>query len=309
MADPASPASPESLASPASNEDWRVEMIPANGLVFETAVMGEAEPLALCLHGFPETYFSWRYQMPLLKALGYTVWAPNMRGYGYSSRPENVSDYAMPNLLDDVSGLYDAAVEKGHKPSLLLVHDWGGLVGWTHILEGLRPFDRFIAVNIPHPDRIRAGFFRHGQFLKSWYVFFFQLPRLPEWALTRNGAEFVARAFKDTAANKERFSEDVLEVYRVNALLPGAATAMINYYRANMGGSGGGQGNKGPRTTDVPTLMIWGENDMALGVHLTEGTDTLVSNLTLKRLPGISHWAQQDAPDEVNAIIREWLTG
>jgi pimeloyl-ACP methyl ester carboxylesterase len=108
--------------------------------------------------------------------------------------------------------------------------------------------------------------------------------------------------------NKERFPEDVLDVYRKAAQQPGALTAMVNYYRALVRGGGHRRMRSlGFPKLDVPTLMLWGEQDSALGVELTVGTEDFVSDLTLHRLPNASHWVQQDAPDEVNALLRAWL--
>ncbi len=287
----------------------RVEFIEANGLSFETAVAEGGERLALCLHGFPETSYSWRHQIAMLTAKGYTVWAPNLRGYGHSSRPRAQRDYEMPNLVADVAGLFDAATAQGLKPSLLMSHDWGGLIAWSFVLHKVRPVERFVAINIPHPERLMSGMWRNGQWRRSWYVLFFQIPWLPEAALRANNAEAVARAFRNTSAAPERFPEAVTDVYRANALIPGAARAMVNYYRANFAMVSASLRDYifAPRTTDVPTLMLWGEEDVALGLHLTEGTQTLVPNLTLRTFPGVSHWSQQEAPEQLNPVLDAWL--
>ncbi len=286
---------------------WKTERIAANGLEFETAVMGEGESLVLCLHGFPETSYSWRHQMPLLAEAGYTVWAPNMRGYGQTTRPTKLRDYALPKLVEDVAGLHDAARARGHVPRILMAHDWGGIVAWQAILRNVRPFEKFIAINIPHPTCVMDGFWREGQFRKSWYIFFFQLPWLPERGLTRANGAAIDRIFKDTVARPENFPEEVIQVFRENALIPGCATAMLNYYRALLRHPDSRRMMRERLSTDVPTLLIWGEEDVSLGVHLTDDTERYVSDLTLVRLPGVSHWAQQDAPDLVNRHIADWL--
>ena len=294
-------------ASGGVSDPWRVETIDANGMRFETAMAGEGEKLALCLHGFPEHFISWRFQIPMLAARGYTVWAPNLRGYGGSSRPTRVRDYRLEALMQDVAGLFDAAAARGLKPSLLLSHDWGGIIAWGFLLNRIRPVERFIVVNMPHPIAARRGFLRGGQYLKSWYIGFFQIPWLPEAGLTANRAQRIADAFYDMAVHKENFPPEILDVYRENALRPGGLTAMINYYRANFWTLPFSDLWVGERSTDTPTLMLWGEQDSALGVHLTEGAESFISDLTLRRFPDASHWAQQDAPDAVNAAISEWL--
>jgi pimeloyl-ACP methyl ester carboxylesterase len=144
-------------------------------------------------------------------------------------------------------------------------------------------------------------------------VYLFQLPWLPEFMMGSRKAKVVGQTFSATAVDKSRFPEEVLDVYRKNALIPGALTAMINYYRANWGMHKGGlfaeQHQAIESILETPTLMIWGETDIALGKHLTYGTDKLVKDLTLRYLPDVSHWVQQEAPETVNAMIEAWLTG
>ncbi|MCF8470471.1 MAG: alpha/beta hydrolase [Parvibaculum sp.] len=283
--------------------------IEANGLAFEVDMCGEGDKFALLLHGFPESKFSWRHQMPLFAELGYTVWAPNLRGYGGSSRPKGREAYAMPHLLDDVAGLIDAARTRGIcGPATLVSHDWGGAIAWTFALEQVRPLERFIVMNLPHPALFTKGLRTWKQLKRSWYVFFFQIPWLPEKLMTARGAHAVGEAFRSMAIDKSRFPEQVLERYRKNALLPGAMTAMINYYRANFRGTPPKVWTDPPQL-ETPTLMIWGEEDAALGKELTYGTEELVSDFTIRYLPQVSHWVQQEAPEAVNAMIRAWIEG
>jgi len=280
----------------------------ANGLDFAVDCAGSSEKLALCLHGFPESRFSWRHQLPLLAELGYTAWAPDLRGYGDSDRPEGVAAYALPNLVADVAGLIDAAHAQGISgPVCLLGHDWGGAIAWAFVLRQARPIERLIVMNIPHPAKFIAGLRTLRQLRRSWYIFVFQIPWLPERLLAADGAGAIARVFRDAAVDKSRFPAEVLQVYRANALRPGALTAMLNYYRALF---------RYPPPQPValpvietPTLMIWGEEDTALGKELTYGTDALVRDLTLRYLPRVSHWVQQEAPETVNAMISAWLQG
>ncbi len=279
--------------------------VKANGLSFEVDQCGIGDKFALLLHGFPESKFSWRFQMPLLARLGYTVWAPNLRGYGKTSRPGAVADYHIDHLTADVAGLIDAA---GAKQTLLMAHDWGGVIAWNFAIKRVRPLERLVIMNIPHPACFARTLGTWAQLKKSWYVFFFQLPFLPERMLGLRGAEAIGRAFSNMATDKSRFPVAVTDEYRRNALEPGALTAMLNYYRAAMR-AGGKAMNPQPGTVDVPTLMIWGENDTALGKETTLGTEDYVKDLTLRYLPGVSHWVQQEAPEKVNAMIEAWLGG
>ncbi len=280
--------------------------VKANGLRFHVLEAGSGDRLALFLHGFPELAFSWRAQLPLLAQLGYRAWAPDLRGYGGTDRPQGLPAYALEKLMDDVAGLIDAS---GAKETVLLAHDWGGVIAWYFALRRIRPLSRLVVMNLPHPAVfqrvVRSGW---RQRLRSWYVLFFQIPWLPERLMASRNAFAITEAFRGMAVDKSRFPEEVLDVYRQAALRPGALTAMINYYRALV--RGGGQRRQhslGYPRIDTPVLMVWGEQDTALGKELTYGTEAYVPNLTLRYLPNASHWVQQDAPEEVNAIVKEWL--
>lgn len=280
------------------------EFVEANGLRFEVDMCGSGRKLALCLHGFPEHSYSWRHQLPVLAQMGYLAWAPNLRGYGNSSRPLGVQNYAMRYLLADVAGLIDAS---GAEEVVLIAHDWGGVIAWEFALRNIRPLKKLVVMNIPHPKLFEQGVRGWAQLKRSWYIFFFQLPWLPEWALGRNGAKAIGDAFRAMAVDKSRFPDDVLQVFRRNAAQPGALSAMVNYYRAALRGGARPEKARVPGKLDIPTLMIWGEQDTALGKELTYGTQNLVNDFTIHYLPGVSHWVQQEAPEKVNAILQEWL--
>src|SRR3989338_3880670 len=283
--------------------------IEANGLAFEVDMCGEGNKLALLLHGFPESKFSWRHQMPVFADLGYTACAPNLRGYGGTSRPRGKEHYRIEHLLDDVAALIDAARARGITgPVTLVSHDWGGVIGWTFALRKVRPLERFIVMNLPHPALFATQGRTWAQLKKSWYVFFFQIPWLPEKLFLARNAHAIAQAFYGMAVDKSRFPDEVLDHYRKNAQLPCAMTAMINYYRALMQGEKPAEWTNPPQL-DTPTLMIWGEEDAALGKELTYGTEELVDDFTIRYLPQVSHWVQQEAPEAVNAMIRAWIEG
>jgi pimeloyl-ACP methyl ester carboxylesterase len=282
------------------------EFVQANGLRFHVATCGSGDRLALCLHGFPECWYSWRHQMPLLARLGYRVWAPDLRGYGETDRPPRVQDYAIERLMDDVAGLIDAA---GARSTLLLAHDWGGIVAWYFAMRRLRPLDRLVMMNLPHPAPMERELRRWRQLRRSWYVLLFQVPRLPEALFRMRNYRVVGDAFLNSAIDKTRFPPEVLQVYRDNAARPGALTAMLNYYRALVRGRGADrQRALGYPPIEVPTLLIWGEEDIALCKESTYGTERYVPNLTLRYLPRVSHWVQQEAPETVNAMLEAWLT-
>jgi epoxide hydrolase 4 len=288
----------------------RTEFVEANHLRFEVDMCGDGDRLALCLHGFPEHSISWRYQLPMLADLGYKAWAPNMRGYGNSSVPMFMEDYSVENLMADVGALIDAA---GCDEVVLIAHDWGAVIAWYFAIRQIRPLDKLIICNVPHPVPAQKAF-RKGfaQLRKSWYIIYFQLPGLPElmMRLSMRRGRGMGNLIQDTASNPANFPDEVIEIYDENGSRPENQTAMINYYRALVRGGGGKrQSDLGFPTIDTPTLMIWGEDDMALTKETTYGTDEVVKNLTLRYLPRISHWVQQDAPQEVNAMMSAFLTG
>ena len=280
------------------------ELVNANGLSFEVHTAGDpaSERLALLLHGFPEHAFSWRHQLPLFAKLGYRVWAPNQRGYGRSSKPKGVASYRIEHLLADVAGLIDAS---GKQRVTLVAHDWGALVAWEFAARRIRPLERLVIMNVPHPARFREELATNrAQRRRSLYAGFFQLPWLPEWFFRRSGAAAIEQAFRGMAIDKSRFPDDVLAVFKANVLQPGAITAMLNWYRA-AGRHFGALGTSA--VIETPTLLIWGEEDTALGKETTVGTERYVKDLTVRYLPGVSHWVQQEAPEAVNAILEAWL--
>src|SRR5260370_20256971 len=166
-----------SLASWPNVEFIRVA---ANGIDFEVATMGQGDRLALCLHGFPEHAYSWRYQMPLLAKLGYRVWAPNLRGYGGTDSPNDVAAYKTRTLVEDVIGLIRAS---GAKEVLLMAHDWGGALAWSVALIAPELIRRLVILNLPHPACFPRELRRPVQLTKSWQMFFFPFPRPPTFQL------------------------------------------------------------------------------------------------------------------------------
>jgi len=289
--------------NPDRDSSIAIEWVAANDQTFEVATAGKGKRLALCLHGFPELHYSWRFQMPLLAEMGYRVWAPNMRGYGGTSKPEGIESYSLDHLTQDVAALIDAS---GAEEVTLIAHDWGAIVAWAFAIRKIRPLKRLIIMNVPHP-KVGEREIRHWrQFRRSWYIFFFQIPRLPEWMLSRNGGDPIKKAFSNMAVDQTNFTDEALDHYAKAAMRPGSIKSMINYYRALLRHRD--SIDLGDAKVDIPTLMIWGEEDAALNIHCTEGTEEWVSDFTLRRLPGVSHWVQQEAPEPVNAILREWLS-
>ena len=282
----------------------RTRQIQANGLTFAVDELGEGDSVALCLHGFPECRQSWRAQLPALAAQGWRAVAPDLRGYGDSSRPKGRGAYHLDHLVADVAGLFDAL---GARRRLLIAHDWGAVIAWAFALERARPLDGLVIMNVPHPAAYLAELRRsRAQLAKSWYVLFFQLPWLPEALLGANHARAIGDSFLRTAVDPACFTPQMIAQYRDNAARPGALTAMINYYRANTAALQRWGPGKAP-VIEVPTLIEWGEQDPFLAVDLLDLHGPLVRDLTIQRFPGVSHWVQQEAASAVNAALAAWM--
>lgn len=288
--------------SPDPESGISIDFVEAGELTFEVAQAGEGDHLALLLHGFPELHYSWRHQIPLLAEMGYRVWAPNLRGYGGTSRPEGVRNYAFDKLTGDVDALINAS---GAKKVTLFAHDWGAIIAWAYAITRKTALERLVIMNVPHPKPAQREIKHWHQRKKSWYIYFFQLPFLPEKMLGREGGDAVGNLIAQTACNRELFGREVRKVYSDAARREGARTSMVNYYRALARHRD--TLPMGDFRVEVPTLMVWGEEDVAIHIKCTEGTEDWVSDLTLERLPGVSHWVQQDAPEKVNAILQQWL--
>jgi pimeloyl-ACP methyl ester carboxylesterase len=281
------------------SESWQHCNIITNGIHMHYVTQGEG-PLMVLLHGFPEFWYSWRHQIPFLAEHGYMVVAPDLRGYNESDKPR--TGYNVSTLLRDIVGLI-SGLERDR--AIIVGHDWGGALAWAFAARYPQMTERLIVLNAPHPAAFARELRTLSQLRKSWYMFFFQLPWLPEYVLGHNHAALLGRILYRTAVQKSAFPPEVIERYREAMSKPGALTGGINYYRAAFRRSR--RPRRGAATINVPTLLIWGEQDFALGVELTHGIEQWVPGIQIKRLPDSGHWAQQEKPDAVNALILEFL--
>jgi pimeloyl-ACP methyl ester carboxylesterase len=264
---------------------------------------GDGPPVVL-LHGFPEFWYGWRHQIPALAAAGLRVIAPDMRGYNLSSKPRDVSAYAPRRLAGDIR---DLIAERGASRAFLAGHDWGAAVAWVTAMAHPEAVERLAILNVPHPRRMLEALRRPGkQVSRSWYMFFFQLPWLPERAVRAGDWRFYRHGFEHDA-RPGAFTEDDLDCYRTAWSQPGAVTATINYYRASM--------RRRPVTTAdemtpvrMPTLIIWGERDRHLGAELAEPRPEDVPGLMrVVRLHDASHWVQHDEPERVSGLLIDFF--
>jgi epoxide hydrolase 4 len=254
-------------------------------------------PVVVLLHGFPEFWYSWRHQIAGL-ADSFRVVAPDLRGY---NETENRGPYDTATLEADVlSLLTHLGVERAH----IVGHDWGAALAWQLAMNHPDAVHTLTICNVPHPVLFTKGLRQPSQLLKSWYVFAFQIPWLPERLIALDNYRRLARQMIRQARPGTFTRDDVkafLAAWRRQGLGGG-----INWYRAVI--------RKRPQLPNpvpvikAPTLMIWGEDDPFLGKELTYGTENYVRDLTLRYLPGTGHWVQQEEPDVVTSMLREHLS-
>jgi pimeloyl-ACP methyl ester carboxylesterase len=281
---------------------WAHREAVVNGVRLHYAEAG-AGPTVVLLHGFPEFWYSWRKQIPALAAAGFRVLAPDLRGYNLSDKPAGVHAYRMELLTADVAGLI---AHVGGGPAAVVGHDWGGAVAWMMPLRHPESVSRLAILNAPHPAAFVRALRTWEQLTRSWYMFFFQLPWLPEEVLRSRGYAFLDRALLHDA-RPGAFSPEDVRLYRRALGRPGALTAALNYYRAAFRGLSR-RARRADRLITVPVLTVWGDRDRYLGPGLTEGVGRWVPNLTTHHLPDASHWVQNDAPEEVNRLLIDFLS-
>ncbi|MGM0558435.1 MAG: alpha/beta fold hydrolase [Myxococcota bacterium] len=259
-------------------------------------------PLVMLLHGFPEFWYSWRHQIPALVDAGFRVVAPDMRGYNTSEKPDPVAAYNIDRLADDVADMIE---HLGEEHAHIIGHDWGAAVAWHFASRHADKLETLSILNAPHPATMLRWLKTPRQLLKSWYMFFFQLPWLPEAMLRAGDFAYPRRVCKHGTVRKGAFTDEDIERYIESYEQPGALTAMINYYRALIRSV---LEKPDSPVIEAETLVIWGEQDVALRVEMAEPPRDLVPNVRIKKLPDASHWVQMDRPEKVNALLLEFLT-
>lgn len=270
------------------------------------AEAGEGERLVVLLHGFPECWYSWRHQLKALSGR-FRVVAPDMRGYNLSDKPGRVEDYRVGRLVDDVTGLIR---HLGAREAAVVGHDWGAVVAWAAARHYPDYVSKLAALQVP-PAAVWQKNLSWRQLLRSWYMLFFQLPALPEWWIRRRDFAGIEEMFRKTA-RPGTFSDEDLRVLRSALKEPGALTAAVNYYRANLGSflrrRPRAEGFNKQERVRVPTLFIFGERDFAIIPETVEGVaDYVNAPYTEVRLAKSNHWVQQEYPAEVNAALLSFL--
>lgn len=273
----------------------------ANGLRLHLVEAGpEDGPPVVLLHGFPELWYGWRKQIGPLAEAGFRVIVPDQRGYNTSDKPRGVAAYRVETLASDVAGLLDTLqLERAS----VVGHDWGAVVAWWLALVRPERVSRLAILNVPHPAVMRRHLLSSPrQALRSWYVFFFQVPGLPERFLARDGFANLARAVR--GGRRGSCNDQDLAVYREAWAQPGALTAMVNWYRAALRSSG--TRLPGLRVS-VETLVLWGERDRFLGKEMAAPSVALCNRGRLELFEAATHWLQHDEPAAVNDRLVRFL--
>lgn len=279
-------------------EQYESKFLRTNGVALNVIQAGpeDGKPVIL-LHGFPEFWYGWRHQIDHLAWKGLRVWVPDQRGYNLSDKPEIIFDYRIDELVMDIVGLIKAT---GAEKVSIAGHDWGATVAWWLALRHPELIDKLAILNVPHPRvyqrQIKSNI---NQIFRSLYAGFFQFPVLPERFLKVGDGRAMAAAIRNSA-RQGSFTDEDLEHYRKAWAEPYAIRSMLNWYRAYTRHTP--EPPKSWRVT-VPTLIIWGKNDMSLSNDLVEPSYDLCDNAELVWMERATHWVQHDEKERVSQLL------
>lgn len=270
--------------------------IDANGLGFEVADEGAGTPVVL-LHGFPDTHVLWRHQVKALTAAGFRTIAPDMRGRGGSDRPAGVADYALQKIVGDVTGIMDAlGVRRAH----VVGHDWGAAVAWLVAMLAPDRVDHLVAISVGAPGA--AGQLTLEALQKGWYRILFLFEGIAEELAQRNDWNLMRVMLQGGGEDFDRYAANLSE--------PGALTAALNWYRANLPVERlipAGPGLQLPPVA-APTMGVFGTADQYLTEAAMTGSASKVTGpWRYERLEGVGHFIPLDAPDQLNRLLLDFL--
>ena len=257
-------------------------------------------PVVVLLHGFPEFSYGWRQQIEPLAATGFRVVVPDQRGYNLSSKPSGVAAYALAELVSDVIAIAD---QLGREKIFLAGHDWGAAVAWSAALLHPQRISKLAVLNVPHPSVMRKFLStRPRQLLRSWYMFFFQLPWLPEIFFSAFNFRIVSRSLL-RSSRPGTFSTEDLAQYRAAWSQPGALTGMINWYRALFRARVKFSDN----IVRVPTRILWGDRDAFLLAEMARESLRYCTNAELFTFANATHWLQHEEAARVSELLIDFF--
>jgi pimeloyl-ACP methyl ester carboxylesterase len=278
------------------------EYIKSNGVTLHVLKAGpETGRLVILLHGFPEFWYGWRNQIEFFANAGYYIWVPDQRGYNLSEKPVGVAAYNLDNLAADVVGLIDAA---GRDKAIVIGHDWGAAVAWRVANQYPQRVERLVILNVPHPVVMGRALKRNRrQQLRSWYIFFLLIPWLPERVARLWNWKLLTHMLV-SSSRLGTFTNIDLDHYREAWSQPHAFRSMSNWYRAMM--------QTAPvrlvsQRITVPTLMLWGVKDIALGIELAQPSIDLCNDGRIEFFHQASHWVHHEESERVNNFIVEFM--
>lgn len=283
-----------------------------NGIKLHYAHAGSG-PLLLFAHGFPEFWYAWRRQLEEFSRT-HRVVAPDLRGYNLSSKPKEVRQYELPQIIADLRGL---ARHLGYERFTLVGHDWGGVACWTYAMAHPEDLERLIIINSPHPAVFRRELRENeSQRRASRYMLFFR-SRVAEPALSAFRYAALVRTVLSNGLKRGYFNKEDRARYIEAWSQPGALTGGLNWYRAARVGPPQDEKDKEAveqrfaalpdPTVRVPTLVIWGEQDRYLLTGCLNELDQYVPKLQVRRVPDATHWIHHEQPQLVTKYIREFL--
>jgi pimeloyl-ACP methyl ester carboxylesterase len=266
-------------------------IVSSNGAELYVEVHGDGDPVLL-LHGWPDSADLWRHQVPALTARGFRVITPDLRGFGRSSRPEAVESYQLSHSIGDVATILDAA---GASTAHVVGHDWGAALAWLtamYLPDRVRSLTALSVGHIGVPVTVRER-------EMAWYQLFFQFAGIAE-----------AHLQYDDWAGLRELAPEYADIDRAigNLSRPGALTASLNWYRANLAPRMPGPPPQYPPVT-APTLGIWSDGDRYLdGARMRASADRVRGPWRYVGISGASHWIPLDVPDQLNALLVGWLS-
>jgi pimeloyl-ACP methyl ester carboxylesterase len=268
-----------------------MRQIAGDGVTLAVQDQGAGQPVLL-LHGFPDSHLLWRHQVSALTRAGMRAIAPDLRGFGGSSRPEAVGEYGVARSVVDMVAVLDALeIERAH----VVGHDWGAAVAWGLAAFVPQRVERLVALSVPHPEVWRQPSMEQRQ--KSWYMLLFQFEEAEELLRRDDWAQL--RAWLRGNGDVDRYIEDLSR--------PGALTAALNWYRASMHPS---RELREPRefpAISAPTMGIWSSGDDYLVESMPDSGEHLAGPFRYERIEGASHWIQVDAPERLNELLLDFL--
>lgn len=272
-----------------------------NGVRLHVVAAGDNDaPLIVLLHGAPEFWYCWHRHISSFVDAGYRVLAPDQRGYNLSEKPIGTRPYRLSELSQDIVDLIKTTDrESAH----VIGHDWGAAVTWDMALRHPEIVDRIGIINVPHVKVLRETLTSNLQQLRnSWYMFFFQIPRVPEWYAKRNNFDWLEEVMH--TANEGTFTDEDIARYRAAWSKERALTGMINWYRALFRFP-----ESPPREyVEAPTLIIWGEQDNYLIPEMAPESVEYCERGRLERFPDATHWVHHEFPDQVADLLINHLT-